>query len=118
MNVTCEKQIKQYESALHKIFEQSQTYIKLRDGVILQNAELVKEKRMIEQKNIKLQQRSDKLKQDYDELQQHYDELLKINRMRRERFTKPEEEEEYPFGKYAGACKKIHRSRCKSKKVR
>ena len=38
--------------------------------------------------------------------------------MRRERFTKPEEEEEYPFGKYAGACKKIHRSRCKSKKVR
>ena len=92
-----------------------QHIIELRDQVILQNAELVKEKRMIQEINNKLQQEYNKLQQGYNKLQQEYEQFLSENFMRRTPYTSAKELEEYPFGKFG---KKLPRSKCKSKKVK
>jgi hypothetical protein len=96
--VSCEKRLKTCQEELNIISEQLQEcqskiveydperirmlegMKELRDDTILQNAALVEEKRILEQRNKKLEKHTIDLKQQYDELRNQYSLLFKQTR--------------------------------------
>jgi len=73
----CQSKIVEYDPERIRMLEGMK---ELRDDTILQNAALVEEKRILEQRNKKLEKHTIDLKQQYDELRNQYSLLFKQTR--------------------------------------